>query len=254
MKACEGKVTVITGAGSGIGRATATLFARECDAVAVIDVNEESGRITEKTIRKNGDKAFFYMASVESESSVSRCVKQIENEFGRIDILINNAGIELSRSVVNTTEAEWDAVMGVNIKGMFLMCRKVLPLMVANKSGSVVNISSISGLLGWPESAAYCASKGGVIQLTRQMAVDYARYNIRINCVCPGTTMTPMIDRLLGSGKDRTESEKRIASMHPLGRFAQPEEIARAVLFLASPEASFITGAVLPVDGGYTAK
>jgi NAD(P)-dependent dehydrogenase (short-subunit alcohol dehydrogenase family) len=137
---------------------------------------------------------------------------------------------------------------------MFLVSRQVLPVMMRQGRGAVVNTSSISGLLGWPGSAAYCASKGGVIALTRQMAVDYAPHGIRVNCICPGSTLTPMIERLFGVEKDPEASRRSIEAMHPLGRLARPEEIAEAALFLASEEASFITGAALPVDGGYTAK
>ena len=142
----------------------------------------------------------------------------------------------------------------VNLRGMFLTCRRVLPGMIRRRSGVIVNVSSISGLLGWPASAAYCASKGGVIQLTRQMAVDYAPHGIRVNCICPGTTQTPMIDRLFVGEANEAAARARVAAMHPLGRCARPEEVAAAALFLASEEASFITGAALPVDGGYTAK
>ncbi len=149
---------------------------------------------------------------------------------------------------------EWDRVLDVNLKGMYLMSKYVLPRMMESRRGSIVNTSSISGLLGWPDSSAYCASKGGVILLTKEMAVEYGSYNIRVNCICPGTTLTPMIERLLSLENNPVESAESIKRMHPLGRFASPDEIAMAILFLASDEASFITGAVLPVDGGYTAK
>jgi NAD(P)-dependent dehydrogenase (short-subunit alcohol dehydrogenase family) len=174
--------------------------------------------------------------------------------FGRIDVLVNNAGVEHSAPLDQTTEADWDRVLGVNLKGTFLLSRQVLPVMMKRGKGAVVNVASISGLLGWPAYAAYCASKGGVVQLTRQMAVDYAPHGIRVNCICPGTTLTPLAERLFQQEQDPESVQATIAARHPLGRFARPEEIAQAVLFLASEEASFITGAILPVDGGYTAK
>ena len=149
---------------------------------------------------------------------------------------------------------EWDRGLAIKLRGMYLMAKAVIPIMKKSGGGAVVNTASISGLLGWPLSAAYCASKGGVIQLTKQMAVDYAQDNIRVNCIAPGTTLTPLIERIFQQESDPEEAKRQIAQKHPLGRFAQPEEIAQAILFLASDDASFITGAVLPVDGGYTAK
>jgi dihydroanticapsin dehydrogenase len=171
-----------------------------------------------------------------------------------VDVLVNNAGVEHAAALHETAEEDWDRVVGVNLKGVFLLSRQVLPIMMRAGGGVVVNIGSISGLMGRPACAAYSASKGGVVQLSRQMAVDYAPYNIRVNCVCPGTTSTPLVERLLAQDSDPLAAREAMASRHPLGRFARPEEIAEAILFLASEGASFITGAVLPVDGGYTAK
>lgn len=254
MRRFEGKAAIVTGGGAGIGRAICILLAREGAIVAVADRREDTGRETLALVERSGGQGLFAGLDVSREAEAVQAVQLVMRQFGRVDVLFNNAGVELARAVHETTEEEWDQVLGVNLKGMFLVSRCVLPIMMRQGHGAVVNTSSISGLLGWPESAAYCASKGGVIQLTRQMAVDYAQHGIRVNCICPGTTLTPMIERLFNREKDPEASRKSVAAMHPLGRFARPEEIAEAALFLASEEASFVTGAVLPVDGGYTAK
>lgn len=254
MRRFEGRVALVTGGASGIGRAICLLLAREGAAVAVADRAEQAGHETLVLIEKSGGAGICVRVDVANEAEVASAVDRTLEQYGRIDALFNNAGVELSRTLHDTTTEEWDRVLDVNLKGMFLVSRKVLPVMMRQGRGAVVNTSSISGLLGWPGSAAYCASKGGVIALTRQMAVDYAPHGIRVNCICPGTTLTPMIERLFSLEKDPLASRKKIEAMHPLGRLARPEEIAEAALFLASDEASFITGAALPVDGGYTAK
>ena len=191
---------------------------------------------------------------VSNAKDVSKGVSLMLARWGSVDVLCNNAGTVLVKRLHETSEKEWDLTTAVNLKGTFLMSRGVIPSMMERGKGAIVNVSSISGLIGWPSYAAYCSAKGGIVQLTRQMAVDYAPFGIRVNCVCPGTTETPMIERLLLKEGNPAEIRRRIEARHPLGRFAKPEEIAHAILFLASDEASFVTGVSLPVDGGYTAK
>ena len=252
MKRFDGAVGMVTGAAGGIGRAICELLAREGAAVAAVDIADCSGTLS--LVERAGGDGLGLRVDVAREADVADGVARVLERFGRVDLLFNNAGVELSRTLHETTEAEWDRVLDANLKAMYLVSRQVLPVMMRQGRGAVVNTSSISGLLGWPASAAYCASKAGVIGLTRQMAVDYAPYGIRANCICPGTTLTPMIERLFAEDSDPAAFRTSIEARHPLGRLAQPAEIAEAALFLASAEASFITGAALPVDGGYTAK
>ncbi len=244
MKRFENKVVVVTGGASGIGKAAAEMFRGEGARVIVLD----------RQVGDAGDGITVLQADVRLGNEISGAAEKIRGMFGRLDVLCNNAGVELSKDLLEMSEEEWDLVMDVNVKGMFLLCKYLLPLMIESEGGSVVNVSSISGLLGWPSSSAYCTSKGAVILFTKQLALEYGKHNIRVNAVAPGTTKTSMIDRLLKDEADLNATLKLIRERHPLGRFADPREIASAILFLASDEASFITGSVLPVDGGYTAK
>lgn len=254
MKRFQDRVILVSGGGSGIGQAAALAFAREGGRVVVFERGREAARRFETLLGEQGLEGHSLTVDVSRARDVQRGVAAVTIRYGAIHVLVNNAGVEHTATLHETAEEDWDRVLGVNLKGVFLLSRQVLPVMVRAGGGAVVNLGSISGLLGWPAYAAYAASKGGVIQLSRQMAVDYARHNIRVNCVCPGTTWTPLVERLFAQEGDPEAARAAIAARHPLGRFARPEEIAEAILFLASEEASFITGAVLPVDGGYTAK
>ncbi len=250
MSYLENKVAIITGGASGIGSATARRFASEGGIIAGIDIYMPDDSAW-KEIEELAGASSFFTADVSDESAVEAAVSAVVEEFGRVDILINAAGITATGSLLDATEADWDRVMAINLKGSFLFSKHAARHMVKQKSGSIVNIASIEGIFGMTAQVAYGASKGGVVQMTRNMAVDLARDNIRVNCVCPGVVETPMISLL------DDESLKHIKEMliksHLLERFAQPAEIASAVLFLASEEASFITGHSLVVDGGYTA-
>jgi NAD(P)-dependent dehydrogenase (short-subunit alcohol dehydrogenase family) len=253
MKRFENTKAVVTGGASGIGKALVGILLEEGARVVVIDKSpaDSPGEYGEDFPM---ERVLSLQTDITREDEVRAAAEKVETFFGSPSMLFNNAGIEHIGTMVETSADDWDRVMGVNVKGMFLICKAILPLMIAGGGGAVVNVSSISGILGWPASAAYCTSKGAVILLTKQMAVDFGKHNVRVNAVAPGTTKTPMIDRLLADEKDLVSVTEMIKNRHPLKRFAEPREIAEAMLFLASEEASFITGAVLPVDGGYTSK
>jgi len=245
-----GKVALITGGASGIGRATAELFAREGAAVTIADLNAQEGQSVVQAIVGDGGDALFVCCDVTKASDCQQAVQKTVSRFGGLDILFNNAGVTRRASVLETTEEEWDWVMAVNVKSVFLMSKAAIPLMVEAGGGVIVNSGSGWGLVGGKDAVSYCASKGAVIQLTKAMAVDHGEQNIRVNAVCPGDTDTPM---LADEAKQLGQSHQVILaeSVHrPLGRVGRPEEIAQAVLYLASDASSFVTGTTLLVDGG----
>ena len=244
-----GKVALITGAASGIGRAAALLFAQEGAAVAIADINNAGLAVAEEIVQ-NGGQAIFEHADVTQAADCQRAVARTLREFGGIHVLFNNAGIIRRASVVELSEEDWDRVMTVNVRSIFLMSRQVIPIMAKAGGGSIINTASGWGLAGGPRAAVYCASKGAVVLLTKAMAVDHGPQKIRVNCICPGDTDTGMLRdeaHQLGAQADAflTESARR-----PLGRIGKPEEIARAALYLASDTSSFVTGTALVVDGG----
>lgn len=245
-----GKVALITGAASGIGRATALLFAREAASVVIADLDEPAGKAVADEIISNGGQASFERTDVTSASDCERVVQQTLARFGAIHILFNNAGIIRRASVLELAEKDWDQVMAVNLKSMFLMSRLVIPIMAQAGGGSIINMSSGWGLAGGPRAAAYCASKGAVVLMTKAMAIDHGRQNIRVNCICPGDTDTNMLRteaQQIGEPADRFLAE---SARRPLGRIGKPAEIAQAALYLASDASSFVTGTALVVDGG----
>jgi len=246
----EGKVALITGGTSGIGSATAVRFAGEGAAVAITGRNAERGEQVVRTIVASGGQALFIRADVRFADECRRAVEQTLDRFGKIDVLFNNAGVFHPKTVVECTEDEWDETIDSSLKGAFLMSKYVLPSMIERGSGSIIHTSSGWGIQGGDKAAAYCAAKGGLIVMAKAMAVDHGPDGIRINCVCPGDVQTPM---LADDAAKRGMSWEQYASNgadRPLGRIGTPEEIADAVLFLASDESSFVTGTALVVDGG----
>jgi len=246
----QGKVATVTGAASGIGRALAIRLAEVGAAVAVLDTNGHGGNEAVSLIKRAGGNAFFISCDVSSAAQCREAVERAIAVRGRIDILCNNAGITVRQDVVELAEDEWDAVLDVTLKGVYLMSREVIPHMIRQGGGAIVNTGSGWSLKGGPKAAAYCAAKAGVLNLTRAMAIDYGKHNIRVNCVCPGDVDTPMLAsecRQLGENPEQFMKE---AAQRPLARIGTPDDVANAVLFLASDMAKWITGASLVVDGG----
>jgi NAD(P)-dependent dehydrogenase (short-subunit alcohol dehydrogenase family) len=244
------RVALITGGASGIGRATALLLAREGAAVAIADLDEAGGEEVARLIVEEGGRALFVLCNVTEAADCQRAVRLTVEALGGIDILFNNAGIIRRADVVNTTEGEWDRVMAVNVKAIFLMSRYTVPVMAAAGGGVIVNTGSGWGLTGGRNAVSYCASKGAVVNMTRAMALDHGAQKIRVNCVCPGDTDTDMLRneaRQLGATE---EVFLRQAADRPLGRIGKPDDIAQAVLYLVDDASSFVTGTVLVVDGG----
>ena len=249
----ENKVALITGGTSGIGAAAAELFAREGAKVAITGRNESRGHAVTARILQSGGTAIFLRTDVRKAAECQRAVDETVRSYGRLDILFNNAGVFFPQTAIECSEEEWDLQIDINLKGTFLMSKYALGPMIAQGGGVIVNNSSGWGLVGGDKAVAYCASKGGVVLLTKAMAIDHGRQGIRVNCICPGDVDTPMLPedaRLRGLDWKtyRAGCENR-----PLGRIGTVDEIAEAVLFLASDDASFVTGAALVVDGGGTA-
>jgi len=244
------KIVIITGAGSGIGKSTAALFASEGATVIIADVQEKSGIAAVAEIEASGGKALFIPCDVSNASSTTAMADQVIHAFGRIDVLFNNAGISGVGAVHVVDEEVWEKVMRVNVTGVFLTCKAVLPYMMKSKTGSIINMSSGIAEIGVAERASYSASKGAVLSLTKAMQVDYAPYGIRVNALLPGTIMTPFVEGYLKASVDPEASVAAIKRRQLSGELGKPEDVARAALFLASDESEFVMGSPLYVDGG----
>jgi NAD(P)-dependent dehydrogenase (short-subunit alcohol dehydrogenase family) len=249
-----GKVAIVTGSGSGIGRATAQLFAKEGAHVVVIDRDEAPGQETVTSIRTAKGEAIFCYADVSKSADVQNAIHTAVKQYGRLDILVNNAAVQIMAKLVETSEEVWDQIHNVNLKGVFLGCKYAIPAMIKAGGGSIVNMASVLGFVGDPDLAAYCAAKGGVIALTKVAALTYGPQAIRVNCICPGDVDTPLVQAYFEKDSNPAQLRNEVSSKYALRRIAAPGEVANAALFLASEESSFITGSTMVVDGALTIK
>jgi NAD(P)-dependent dehydrogenase (short-subunit alcohol dehydrogenase family) len=249
------KVAIIIGGAMGIGAATVRLFASEGAAVVIGDIADEATQKVVNALAASGYPAAFYHADVGQPDQVNALITGTVETFGGLDILINNAGVALAKSTTATTFDEWQRVLSINLTGPWLCARAAIPAMIERGGGAIVNVASNAGLVGFPNLAAYCAAKGGLVQLTKAIALDCAPHNIRVNAICPGHTRTPMGDSFIAAQAEPERFVNEfINAQHPIGRMAEAEEVARAILFLASDDASFLTGSIVAADGGYSAR
>lgn len=248
-----GRVALITGGGSGIGRAAASLFAAHGASLGVVDINADAANQTVADIISGAGRALAITADVSVSAEIEAAVHRVARQFGRLDIVFNNAGIDSAGSIADTTEQAWDHCFAVNVKGTLLVSRAAIPYLEIN-GGVIINQGSVAAMVGIPNLAAYCAAKGAVVALTRAMAVDLAPRGIRVNVICPGTVSTPLIEPLLRArgGGDLDAGLALTVAKYPIGRLGTAAEIANVALFLASSESSFLTGAVIAADGGMT--
>ncbi len=256
MKRLEGKVVVVTGGALGIGKATCIALANEGAKVAITDILDEEGKKLEKEMISNNNTARYWNLNVASESNIRKVFSEINEVFGKIDVLVNNAGISgANKPTHEITEEEWDKVMSVNVKGVFLCTKHVISYMRQNNNGSIINLSSIYGLVGAPDIPPYHASKGAVRLMTKTDALNYAADNIRVNSVHPGFIWTPLVEAMGKESEEGLEEfRKNLDNLHPIGHVGEPEDIAYGIVYLASDEAKFLTGSELVIDGGYTCR
>jgi len=249
----DGEIAIVTGGGSGIGATICQVLARAGASVVVGDKNFEAATGVAKSIGEKGFNAVPAELDVTSEESTNAVVKTALDTFGGVTILVNNAGIGVSGTILDTSSEDWDEIMAVNVKGIYWMCRAVLPIMMQNRKGQIVNVSSAAALKGLKKRAVYSASKGAVMSLTRALQADVAEYGIRVNCVLPGTIDTPWVARITATEPDPEAARRAMIMRQPIGRLGSPYEVAYAVLYLVSPLSTFSYGSLTVVDGGLTA-
>ena len=250
----EGKSAVITGGSMGIGKAIAQLFASEGCRVVIADINKEKGTVTQKEIQEQGGNCLFVECDVSKAENVKSMTQEAISFCDSMQILVNNAAIWRPGTVTDLTEELWDQVLNINLKGIFLVSRDIIPLMQKAGGGSVINIASISGIVGGREASAYNASKGGVVNLTRAMALDFSKDCIRVNCICPGLINTAQGDMVVDHYAPGEDHQRAMGSWQPLARVGMPEDVAKAALFFASDDSAFATGSIFIIDGGLTAE
>lgn len=246
------KVAIITGAGAGIGRACCLLFAAEGAEIVAVDLDPAALDLVVEDVRSNGGSILAIQADVSRAADVERVVSATSEKFATINILFNNAGIVPHGKIHETTEDDWDRTMAVNVKSMYLMSHAVVPIFLKHGGGVILNTSSATALRSVVDRAAYSASKGAVLALTKSMAIDYVRDGVRVNCLCPGTIDTPSLNRRLAAFADPEEARKQFVARQPMGRLGTAEEVAKAALFLVSEDSKFVTGAAFSIDGGFT--
>ena len=252
MNELNRKVAIVTGGSSGIGRAAVELFADEGAVAVIADVVDDPGRTLADHLASKGKTATYVHADVSREADVQAMVTLAMTQYGRLDVLFNKAGIEGDQAMIaEATLDNWERVIDINLRGVFLGTKYGVQAMLRSGGGAIINNASVAGLVGFAGISAYCASKGGVVQLTRAAALEYATQGIRVNCLCPGVIETPMVERFTHGDP---QAESQLTAMEPIGRVGQPDEVAQLALFLASDRSSFLTGAVIPVDGGFVAR
>jgi NAD(P)-dependent dehydrogenase (short-subunit alcohol dehydrogenase family) len=254
IRRLENKAAVITGGASGFGYATAERFALEGASVVIAGRNREKGNAAAEGIREStGEDVRFIACDVTDENAVKDLARAATGFFGKIDILVNNAGVLLRKPFEETTEEEWDVLMGTNLKGVFLCCKHLIPPMIKEEKGSVINVSSHISLVGKGDSPVYSASKGAVTALTRSLALRYAKFQVRVNCICPGTILTDLNRHVFETAPDPEKKMRDVVATYPMGRLGRPIDVAYAAVYLGSDESSWVTGIALPLEGGYTA-
>jgi NAD(P)-dependent dehydrogenase (short-subunit alcohol dehydrogenase family) len=250
----ENRVAVVTGAAVGIGQAALAAFAREGARVVLVDKNPDPGQPVVEQLQRDGCEVLVVRADVSNENDVQGMIDRVKSQWNRLDILVNNAGVYMQGDITQTALADWERIMRINVTGAFLCSRYAVQVMIEQRRGVIINVASEAGRVGIQGQVVYNVSKGAMIALTKSCAVDLAQYGIRVNSVCPGTTETPLVQEAVSRAPDPAAARRHLEEIRPLNRLGTPQEIASAILYLASDDAAYATGAILSIDGGYTAQ